>query len=101
MPTNYFLFLGCFLFITGLVVMVSQRHIIAILLGVELLFNAANLNLVAFSRADSQLQGQVYSLFVLVIAAAETAVGLTIAYQFFKQSQKDQPAELRTLKEKM
>lgn len=99
-PINYFLFLGCFVFVVGLVLVLTQKHIIAILMGVELLFNAANINLVAFSRYDTQLNGQVFSLFVLLIAAAETVVGLSIAYQFFKQSHKDQPAQLRELGEK-
>lgn len=68
-------------------------------MGIELILNAANINLVAFSRYDSNLlQGQMFSLFVIVIAAAEAAVGMAIVfkvYNFYKTSNISQVNELK------
>ncbi|GAA4302998.1 NADH-quinone oxidoreductase subunit NuoK [Nibribacter koreensis] len=84
-PLLHLLVLGAILFCLGLAIVLTKRHAIAILMGIELLFNAANLNLVAFAQYDpDRLQGQVYSLFVMLIAACETAVALAIVLQVFK-----------------
>ncbi len=77
----------------------TQKHIIAILMGIELIFNAATVNFVAFSRNDLQLNGHIFSLFVMVIATAETAVALTIAYLIYKQRKIDKPNLLKELKD--
>jgi NADH:ubiquinone oxidoreductase subunit K len=98
-PIDYFLYLSSFLFCIGFAIVLSQKHIIAILMGIELIFNAANINLVAFSRYDLQLHGQIFSLFVMIIAAAETAVALTIAYLIYKQRKIDKPNLLKELKD--
>ncbi len=98
-PIDYFLYLSSFLFCISFAIILSQKHIIAILMGIELLFNAANINLVAFSRYDVQLNGQIFSLFVMIIAAAETAVALTIAYLIYKQRKIDKPNLLKELKD--
>lgn len=72
------------LFVCGLACMATKRNAIAVLMGVELVLNAANLNLVALSqRADVGLDGQAVALFVIVIAAAEAAVALAIALAFY------------------
>ena len=98
-PIDYFLYLSSFLFCIGFAIVLSQKHIIAILMGIELIFNAANINLVAFSRYDLQLHGQIFSLFVMIIAAAETAVALTIAYLIYKKRKIDKPNLLKELKD--
>jgi NADH:ubiquinone oxidoreductase subunit K len=92
-----FLYVACFLFCIGLAMVLTQKHIIAILMGIELIFNAANINLVVFSRQDTLLQGHIFSLFVMIIAAAETVVALTIAYLIYKQRKQDKPNEMTDL----
>ena len=81
--SNYLL-VGAVLFVCGIVCMASKRNGIGILMGVELVLNAANINFVAFSRyTPLGLDGQVASLFVIVLAAAEAAVALAIALNFY------------------
>jgi NADH-quinone oxidoreductase subunit K len=73
--------LGLLLFALGVAVFLTRRTTVLMLCGVELMLNAANLNLVAFSRLDLlRAQGQIFALFVMVVAVAETAVLLAILY---------------------
>lgn len=89
-PLEHFLILSAILFSIGLVTVVTKKNAIVVLLGVELILNAANINLVAFSQYDPvNLQGQIFTIFVIVIAAAEAAVALALVlkvYNFFKTS---------------
>lgn len=98
-PLEHYLLLSAFLFCVGLVIMLTKRNIIVVLMGIELLFNAANINLIAFSQYDAELlQGQVFSLFVIVVAAAEAAIALAIIIQvhrFFKTSNLDEISKLK------
>jgi len=81
---NLYIFVGAVLFVSGVVCMATKRNAIGVLMGVELVLNAANLNFVAFSRHTALgLDGQVLSLFVIVLAAAEAAVALAIALNFY------------------
>ena len=85
--TNYLL-IGAVLFVSGVVCMATKRNGIAVLMGVELVLNGANVNFVAFSRHTSLgLDGQIVSLFVIVLAAAEAAVALAIALNFYNNYQ--------------
>ena len=85
--TNYLL-IGAVMFVSGVVCMATKRNGIAVLMGVELVLNGANINFVAFSRHTSLgLDGQVVSLFVIVLAAAEAAVALAIALNFYNNYQ--------------
>jgi NADH-quinone oxidoreductase subunit K len=77
-PTQYYLILSAILFGLGAVAFVFRRNIITIFMSIELMLNAVNLAFVAFSQAHGQLDGQVFVLFVIVVAAAEAAVGLGI-----------------------
>src|SRR5215472_5937022 len=77
-PTQYYLVLSAILFGLGAVAFVFRRNIITIFMSIELMLNAVNLAFVAFSQAHGQLDGQVFVLFVIVVAAAEAAVGLGI-----------------------
>lgn len=81
---NQYLMVGSILFVTGVVCMATKRNGIGILMGVELVLNGANVNFVAFSRYSALgLDGQIVSLFVIVLAAAEAAVALSIALCFY------------------
>ena len=73
------------MFICGLVVMISRKNIIAVLLGIELILNAAALNFVAYSHyGNGNIDGHIFTLFIIMIAAAEAAVGLAIVIRFFQ-----------------
>ena len=80
-----FLVLSAFLFACGVVCVASKRNAIGVLMGVELILNAANVNLVAFARFNPafRLDGQVFALLVIVLAAAEAAVALAIILNFY------------------
>src|SRR4051812_26229091 len=87
---NHFLILGAMLFTCGIATMMLKRNAIGILMGVELVLNAANINLVAFNRfshggsaGSPSLSGQVFAIFVIVLAAAEAAVALAIFLNFY------------------
>lgn len=86
-PLDYLLFLSAALFCIGILAIITKRHAVAVLMGIELIFNAANLNLLAFSQHDPAfIQGQVFALFVIIVAAAEAAIALAIVlkvYQYF------------------
>jgi NADH:ubiquinone oxidoreductase subunit K len=81
---NSYLLVGAVLFVCGVVCMATKRNGIGVLMGVELVLNGANVNFVAFSKYTALgLDGQVFSLFVIVLAAAEAAVALAIALNFY------------------
>jgi NADH-quinone oxidoreductase subunit K len=77
-PTQYYLILSAILFGMGSVAFVVKRNIITIFMSIELMLNAVNLAFVAFSQSRGKLDGQIFVLFVIVVAAAEAAVGLGI-----------------------
>jgi len=77
-PVSYYIILSAMVFLTGVVGVLIRRNIIAILLSVELMLNATNINFVAFSEHLQDLGGQVFVFFALTVAAAEVAVGLAI-----------------------
>jgi NADH-quinone oxidoreductase subunit K len=77
-PISYYLVLSAILFGLGAVAVVFKRNIITIFMAIELMLNAVNLAFVAFARAHNQLDGLVFVFFVIVVAAAEAAVGLAI-----------------------
>ena len=98
METSTILIVAALLFSLGLAVVVVKRHAIVVLMGVELMLNAANLNLVAFSQYDpDRLQGQLMTLFVLVVAAAEAAVALAIVLQVYRHFRTVQLDEINEL----
>ncbi len=77
-PTSYYVVLSAVLFGLGVVGFVFKRNIITIFMSIELMLNAVNLAFVAFSRHLNLLAGQVFVFFVIVVAAAEAAVGMAI-----------------------
>ena len=85
-PLSWYLFVAAVLFCIGIFGVLSRRNAIAILMGIELMLNAANINLVAFARFidPAVLAGQVFAVFVLTVAAAEAAVGLAIVISVYR-----------------
>ena len=83
-PLNWYLILGAALFLLGVVGFFIKRNIIALLLCVEIMLNAVNLTFVAFSSQSAQISGHVFVFFVLVVAAAEAAVGLALVITMFR-----------------
>ena len=77
-PISYYLVLSAILFGLGVVAFVFKHNVITIYMAIELMLNAVNLAFVAFARAHNQLDGLVFVFFVIVVAAAESAVGLAI-----------------------
>ncbi|MEM6845280.1 MAG: NADH-quinone oxidoreductase subunit NuoK [Bacteroidota bacterium] len=98
-PLEHYLLLSAFLLCVGLAIVVTKRNAIVMFIGIELMLNAANINLVAFSRHDPfLLQGQMFTLFVIVIAAAEAAVAMAIVlkiYSFHKTVNVDDIREMK------
>ncbi len=83
-PVSYYLVLSAILFGIGVVGFVFKRNLIAIFMCIELMLNAVNLSFVAFSTYLEKLNGQIYVFFVIVVAAAEAAVGLAIILLVFR-----------------
>ncbi|HET6328322.1 MAG TPA: NADH-quinone oxidoreductase subunit NuoK [Planctomycetaceae bacterium] len=83
-PLPWYLLVAAVLFVCGVICMATKRNGIGVLMGVELVLNGANINFVAFSRYTKLgIDGQVISLFVIVLAAAEAAVALAIVLNFY------------------
>ena len=83
-PLNWYLILSAVLFLIGVLGFFVKRNIIALLLSVEIMLNAVNLTFVAFSSRIHQISGQIFVFFVLVVAAAEAAVGLALIIAMFR-----------------
>ncbi len=83
-PLSYYLILSAILFGLGVLGFLLKRSIIAIFMSLELMLNAVNLSFVAFSHAWQQISGQIFVFFVIVVAAAEAAVGLAIIIMIFR-----------------
>ncbi len=92
-PVGWYLTLGAVLFMIGVLGFFLKRNIIALLLSVEIMLNAVNLTFVAFSSQLGQISGQIFVFFVLVVAAAEAAVGLALiiaVYRHYKSANLDE-----------
>src|SRR2546421_11272449 len=81
----HYLLLGALLFVCGAVCMASKRNAIGVLMGVELVLNGASVNFVAFARYNQtfEIEGQIFGLFIIVLAAAEAAIALAIVLNFY------------------
>ncbi len=98
--TNYMLIqiLAAFLFTMGILVVLLRRDTIMVLLGIELLLNAANLSLVSFSNSLSMIDGQIQVFFIITIAAAESAIGLSIVVNLYRNFGSIKTQAAKTLK---
>ena len=95
---NYILGLSLVLFILGVVGFITRRNILIMLMSLELMLNAANLALVACSRFNNNLNGQVMVFFIITVAAAEVAVGLALIVALFRKRQTAHVEDLTTLR---
>jgi NADH-quinone oxidoreductase subunit K len=96
--TQYYLFLAAAVFCIGLFGVLTRREALYFLMSVELMLNAANINLIAFSQYYGDLTGQVFALFVIALAAAEVAIGIGIIlvlYRNFGVTDVTVPREMR------
>ncbi len=84
LPITSFLYLAVALFLIGMVGVLVRRNILILLMSIELMLNGANVALIAFSRMWGNLDGQVFAMFVIAVAAAEAAVGLAIVVSIFR-----------------
>jgi len=85
--TYHYLFLAAALFTIGVIGVLTRRNIMVILMSIELMMNAVNINLIAFSAHHQHVTGQIFSIFVITVAAAEAAVGLGIVIAMFKNKE--------------
>ncbi|QNI35720.1 NADH-quinone oxidoreductase subunit NuoK [Edaphobacter albus] len=86
-PISYYLILAAILFCVGVASFLIKRNIITIFMSIELMLNAVNLTFVAFAHMWHQITGQIFVFFVMVVAAAEAAVGLAIIIAIFRTRQ--------------
>ncbi len=99
-PLIHFLIVAAALFSIGFAIIITKKHFIGILLGIELMLNAVNINLVAFSRYDPEkLSGQLFALFVIVVAAAEVTIALAIILRVYGQFNSVDPDKVSELKQ--
>ena len=97
-PTWQYLMLSAALLTIGIVGVLTRRNILIILMSLELILNAVNVNLVAFSRQLADVSGQVFAIFIITVAAAEAAVGLGIVIAFFRNRDTVNADEIDLLK---
>ena len=96
---THFLVVGALLFCFGMITVATRRNAVGVLMGVELLLNAANVNFVAFNHyVVGGITGQVFALFVIVTAAGEVAVGLAIIISLFRNTESINVDEITLLK---
>lgn len=96
-PTHYFV-LSLALFTIGLAGVMARRNIIIVFMSIELMLNAVNINLVAYSAQVQNLVGQVFAIFVIAVAAAEAAVGLGIILAFYRNKETVNIDEMNLMK---
>ena len=82
--TTHYVALSAALFLIGTMGVLTRRNIIVVLMSIELMLNAVNINLIAFSKHYGHVQGQVFAIFVICIAVAEAAIGLGILIAMFR-----------------
>jgi NADH-quinone oxidoreductase subunit K len=96
--TTHYLILSAALLGIGTVGVLTRRNIVIILMSIELILNAVNINLIAFSRHYQHVTGQVFAIFVITVAVAEAAVGLGILIALFRNKETVQADEIELLK---
>ena len=97
---THYLVVSALLFALGLYAVVTRRNTVAILMGVELMLNAANVNLVAFNKyaAPAAMQGQIFALIVITLAACEAAVGLALVLAAYRTLETVYEDEINVMK---
>ena len=97
-PVTHYIFLSLALVTIGVIGLLTRRNVIVILMSIELILNAVNINLVAFSRMFGTVHGQVFAIFIITDAAAEAAVGLGIIIALFRNRETVLADEMDILK---
>ena len=95
---EHYLIVSALLFALGLLGVVARRNLLVMFMSLELMLNAANLALVAFSRFNRNLDGQIMVFFIITVAAAEVAVGLALIVALYRRRQTAHVEDLATLK---
>jgi NADH-quinone oxidoreductase subunit K len=96
MNTEHYLILGSLVFCIGLFIVLTKNNAILILMGLELIFNASNINLVAVSNL---YDGQIFALFIIVVAACELAIALALVYKIYHFFEDSDPSKYNKLGE--
>jgi len=95
----HYLILGVIIFTTGVIgIFLNRKNVIVILMSIELIFLAVNINLVSFSIFLNDLNGQIFTLFILTVAAAEAAIGLAIIVAYYRNAGTINVEEIKNLK---
>ncbi|MCG8608478.1 NADH-quinone oxidoreductase subunit NuoK [bacterium] len=97
-PASYYLLLSGILFTIGVIGVLTRRNAIIIFMSIELMLNAVNLSFVTFSRQIGSLDGQIFVFFVMVVAAAEVAVGLALIVAIFRVKESVYVDEINLMK---
>ena len=98
-PITYYLYLSVIIFTIGLIgIFLNRKNVIVLLMSIELILLAVNINLVSFSIFINNLEGQIFTLFILTVAAAEAAIGLAIIVVYFRNSGTIRVEEIEKLK---
>lgn len=100
MTLSHYLTVSAFLFAIGLYGVLVRKNAVIVLMGIEIMMNAANLNFIAFARflSEGRLTGQIFTLFGITLAAAEVAVGLAIVISIFRLAKTIEVERIETLK---
>ena len=98
MPIGHYLFLSLALFLIGAAGVITRRNVLVVLMSIELIFTAVIINLVAFSRIYGDVDGQVFALFIVLVTASETTVGLAIIIALFRNRKTVRADEMDLLK---
>ena len=93
------MYLAAFLFCIGFTIVLVKKNLIHLLLGIELMLNAVNINLVAFNQMNGGIQGIMFSLFVILVAVAETSIALAMVLQLVKKHGSANVTQFNKLKE--
>jgi len=96
--TGHYIVLSAALLLIGTLGVLIRRNIVVLLISIELILNAVNINLVAFSQHLQNLEGQIFAIFVVTVAVAEAAVGLGILIALFRNKETVQADEVNLLK---
>jgi len=97
-PLSWYIGLSAVVFCLGIIGVLTRRNIIVIFLSIELMLNAVNVSLVAFSQFSNSMRGQVFVFFIMAVAAAEAAIGLAIIISMYRNKETLSTAEINLLK---
>ena len=83
-PLSWYLVFGALLFMIGVVGVLTRRNVIIVLMSIELMLNAVNVTLISFSHYLQDLRGQIFTLFIIAVAASEAAIGLALVISLYR-----------------